>query len=90
MSKPVFTINVTEEQFNRVMEKAKAAGLGPEALNGGTLPEEDGVKLAYTVGTPVGTPPAATIPVTFTILSKPFIVSAAFVQSKVQQMIAGA
>jgi len=88
MSKPsTFVISLTEDQFNRVMEKAKSAGLGIGALNGGTLPEEEGVQLAYVVSAPATN---GLIPVKFTILKKPFIVSAAFVQSKVQQMIVGA
>lgn len=84
MGKPAsFVVDVSLEQFNTMMGKAKAAGMGPEALDGGTLPEEEGVQLAYKVGAEVDN----MLPVTFTIIKKPWIVSAAFVESKVRQMI---
>lgn len=78
-----FVIDVTLEQFNTLMGKAKAAGMGPEALEGGTLPEEEGCVLAYKVGVEANN----MIPITFTVIKKPWMVSTAFVESKVRQKI---
>jgi hypothetical protein len=81
MANSTFTVTLTPEQLTDLT--AQALKVGVVLKDTGTLPKHEGVQLGYAVAAQ----PDGTTLVTFTILSKPMIVSAAFVESKTRSTL---
>ena len=75
MGLQTFSIQVTKEQLDTLVSKAKNLGLDSES---GTLPEQQGVQLSYLINFPN---------ITFTVLKKPFIVPVSLIKEKIQTLI---
>jgi hypothetical protein len=75
MDRVSFTVTLTDEQKAALVVKAKIADVDPD---GGVLPEEHGVKLSYVV---TGNT------VVFTVISKPWWMTASFIESQIHGFI---
>lgn len=78
MSNQTFTITLTDAQKQALTAKAQAAGINPD---GGTLPEQDGCVLSFTVSGNV---------VTFTVLKHPFYATTGMIETGVEKFIGSA
>jgi hypothetical protein len=70
-----FKLTLTQDEYTQAVAKFTANGL---SLTSGTLPTEHGVSLSYVVDGLV---------VTITVLSKPFFVSVAMIESGVKSIL---
>ena len=82
-----FTITLTSDQCNDLAAKLKGMGFGPEALEKGTLPEQQGCVLSYVTNVPSTPWPPAQATVTFTIVKKPWVATVGMIENAVKKFI---